>query len=1164
MSTSNGSNFPRDAHQDELRRQIRLNDALFRQAITCFALLDRDFHFLRVNDAFARHYGKRSEDFTGRKFFDIIPYEGAPTTAKSMFDEVLRNKRPLQAVARPYVFADQPDRGTTYWDWILQPILDERGEVESFFFSSIDVTERERAAGALRQTESQLRTLIENYPDFIARFDRECRHLYVSPSVTRGLGIPLEGFVGKTLHELGAPGPPGQNDALEAGIRQAFEHGTPNTLEARWPTPQGERIFEVRHIPERDEQGKVVSVLGLTRDVTERRRAEDEVRASEARFRIFVDHATDAFFLHDADGIVLDVNEQACTSLGYTRDELIGMSPFEFDVDIDRATMAQFAARLEAGEVWSFDTHHRRKDGTVFPVEVRVRSFWEGGRRFGVSLARDFTERKRVEEALRRSEAYLAEAQRLGRSGSWAWNVATREFVHWSQEHYRLHGLDPQQGTPSWEAMQQFIHPDDRARCLEQIERAVQKRQDCEMEYRSVLPDGSIKYVHSISHPVFNAAGELVEFVGTEIDFTDRKQAEEALRQSEAKYRAIFDNAVEGLFQTTPEGAFLSLNPALAHIYGYETPEQVITHFRDIGSQLYVDPKRRQEFTRLIEAHGAVTGFEFEIRRKDGSGAWVSESARAVRDRAGTLLWYEGTVEDITERKRAEQALVESYSLMNAVVEGTADVVFVKDLHSRYLMINSAGASFIDKPVDEIVGKDDRELLMPEAARLIRERDLQVMATGQAQTYEETATAAGVTRTFLTTKSAHRDAQGKVIGLVGIARDVTELKRLEEQFLQSQKMEAVGQLAGGIAHDFNNLLTVINGYSQVVFSHLRAEDPNREWPAQIQKAGERAANLTRQLLAFSRKQVLQPQIVSLNDLLEELHKLLIRLIGEDVELALVQDRDLGLAKVDPGQFEQAIINLAVNARDAMPQGGRLTIETKNAELDHGYADRHAEVRPGRYVLVAVSDTGHGMNASTRARIFEPFFTTKEIGKGTGLGLAMVYGFVKQSGGHVDVYSERGHGTTFKVYLPRAEAAARSAKSSQGALRVPKGSETVLLVEDEDAVRTLSRLILQSNGYTVLEAKDGQEGVRVAQQHPGPIHLLVTDLVMPRMSGRQLANRLTQARPQMRVLFMSGYTDEAVMRHGVLEPDLVFLQKPFSAISLARKVREVLDAKEPRG
>jgi PAS domain S-box-containing protein len=651
-------------------------------------------------------------------------------------------------------------------------------------------------------------------------------------------------------------------------------------------------------------------------------------------------------------------------------------------------------------------------------------------RMFGT--VQDVTERKRAEDALRRSEAYLAEAQRLGRTGSWAWDVATREFVHWSHEHYRLHGLDPQGGTPTWEAMQQFIHPEDRARCLEQIERAVRERTDCEMEYRAVLTDGTTKYIHSIAHPVFNAAGELVEFVGTEMD--------------------------------------------------------------------------------------------------------------------------------VTERKRAEQALVESHGLLNAVVEGTADAVFVKDLRGRYLMINSAGARFVGRPVAEILGKDDRELFSPETACRLMECDLQVMATGGAQMFEETATpAAGVTRTYLSNKSALRDADGKVVGLIGIARDVTELKRLEEQLRQSQKMEAIGRLAGGVAHDFNNLLTVINGYSELVFSSLGADDPNHELVAEVQKAGERAANLTRQLLAFSRRQVLQPEVLSLNTLLEDLLKLLKRLIGEDVELSLVPGAGLGLAKVDRGQFEQAVINLAVNARDAMPLGGRLTIETQNAEVDEATAQTHADVRPGRYVLMTVRDTGHGMDEATRARVFEPFFTTKEVGKGTGLGLAMVYGFVKQSGGHVEVESEVGRGTTFKVYLPRAEATGPLAKSSPNVLEAPRGSETVLLVEDEDSVRTLSRLVLQSSGYTVLEARDGQEGAVVAQQHPGPIHVLVTDLVMPRMSGRQLADVVSQARPGVRVLFLSGYTDEAMAQRGAIEAGLAFLQKPFSPISLVRKVREVLDA-----
>ncbi|MBI3411063.1 MAG: PAS domain S-box protein [Planctomycetes bacterium] len=703
------------------------------------------------------------------------------------------------------------------------------------------------------------------------------------------------------------------------------------------------------------------------------------------------------------------------------------------------------------------------------------------------------------------------------------------------------------------------VAPADRPRIGELLDRAL-AGQSAEFEFVAAT-EGEPRRFASSFIPIRGKDGSVQKLMGMTQEITERHRAEEALQASEAKYRAIFDNAVEGLFQTTPSGTFLSLNPALARIYGFESPEEVIAHFEDIGHQLYVDPHRRQEFVRQIDAHGAVKGFEFEIWRKDGTRAWVAESTRAVRDVAGNLLWYEGTVEDITERKRAERALVESHSVLNAVIEGASDAIFVKDLQGRYVMINAAGARFIGKPVEAIIGNDDRALFTPDTACILMERDRQVLAAGESRTFEETATAAGVTRTYLSCKGVYRDAHDKVIGLVGIARDVTELKRLEEQFRQAQKMEAVGRLAGGLAHDFNNLLTVINGYSALVLSGLRVDDPNRERLVEIQRSGERAANLTRQLLAFSRKQVLQPQVVNLNTLLGELGKLLRPLIGEDIEVALAPDGDLGLAKVDPGQFEQAITNLAVNARDAMPQGGRLIIETHNAELDEDYAERHPEVRPGRYVLVTVSDTGQGMDEATKARIFEPFFTTKGPGKGTGLGLAMVYGFVKQSGGHVEMSSEWGHGTTFTVYLPRAEETTPSAKMFPDVPRVSKGAETVLLVEDEDAVRTLSRLVLQSNGYTVLEARDGLEAIRVAQRHQGPIHILVTDLVMPRMSGRQLADLLAQARPHARVLFMSGYTDETVLRHGVPEVSVAFLQKPFNPIDLAWKVREVLDSEK---
>jgi nitrogen-specific signal transduction histidine kinase len=392
-----------------------------------------------------------------------------------------------------------------------------------------------------------------------------------------------------------------------------------------------------------------------------------------------------------------------------------------------------------------------------------------------------------------------------------------------------------------------------------------------------------------------------------------------------------------------------------------------------------------------------------------------------------------------------------------------------------------------------------------------------------------------------------------------MAHDITRRKSIEGQLLQAQKMEAVGRLAGGIAHDFNNLLTAIFGSSELLLQDLSVDDRRRTDVEDIKQAAQRAAALTRQLLAFSRQQVLAPQVLDMNALITDLEKMLRRVIGEDVEFRTVLAPDLGAVLADPGQLEQVIMNLAVNARDAMPQGGKLTVETANVDLDDAYAQAHVPVVPGRYAMLAVSDTGIGMDTQVKAHIFEPFFTTKEQGKGTGLGLATVHGIVKQSDGHIWVYTEPGQGTSFKIYLPRVEAAAEPPAPKPAPPSSLRGSETVLLVEDEEAVRNLTRRVLEAHGYTVLTAADGPEALRLASRHNGPIHLLLTDVVMPNMGGRQLAERVVAARHETKVLYLSGYTDDAIVHHGVLDPGIAFLQKPFTPQGLARKLREVLDA-----
>src|SRR5881296_210961 len=533
---------------------------------------------------------------------------------------------------------------------------------------------------------------------------------------------------------------------------------------------------------------------------------------------------------------------------------------------------------------------------------------------------------------------------------------------------------------------------------------------------------------------------------------------------------------------------------------------------------------------------------------KDNLKRLVPVIEREVREAAGRR-----------ERHRTEAALRASEVSYSTLVEHSPVGIYRSNTEGRFLSVNAALVRILGyASAAEVLQLDmARDVYAdPAERRRLLERD-----TYTDRQYDEVeATWKRKDGARLTVQLSVRAVRqgARVEYYETFVRDVTEQRRLQQQLVQSQKMEAVGRLAGGIAHDFNNLLTVITSYSDLLLQDLGGEDPKREDVEQVRKAAEGAAALTRQLLAFSRQQVLAPRVVSLSVVVQGVEKMLRRVIGEDVDLVTALDPDVGSVKADVGQLEQVLMNLAVNARDAMPTGGKLTIETGNAEHDPDYAREHEATAVRRFVMLAVSDTGIGMDDATKARIFEPFFTTKEPGKGTGLGLATVYGIVQQSGGFIWVYSEPGHGTTFKIYLPQVEAPLEGRAVGAAPGDLPRGTETILLVEDAAAVRAVTRQVLERQGYTVLEAAHGAAALQTAAGHPGPIHLLLTDVVMPVLSGRQLADQLARLRPDAKVLYASGYTDDAVVRHGVLEAGISYLQKPFTADSLARKVREVLD------
>ena len=631
------------------------------------------------------------------------------------------------------------------------------------------------------------------------------------------------------------------------------------------------------------------------------------------------------------------------------------------------------------------------------------------------------------------------------------------------------------------------------------------------------------------------------------------------VREAEDNYRSIFENSIEGIFQSTPEGRFLAANPALAGILGYDSPEDLIKRVTDIGRQIYVNPQERARSNEIANENGGlIQHFELEAYRKDQQKIWISLNRRSINDENGEPLYWEGSVEDITERKRAENALRESEERYRDLVENAHDIIYSHDLEGNYTSINKAGEAITGYTVAEALQMSLKDTVEAEDYVKVLEMMKRKLAGENVTAYEIEIIAKDGRHIPLEVNTKYVYQNGVAVGVQGIARDVTERRNLEEQLRQSQKMEAIGQLAGGVAHDFNNLLTAINGYSSLALQRVDNDSPIKPYLEEVKKAGDRAANLTRQLLAFGRKQILQPLALDLNSVVSDMNKMLRRLIGEDIALMAKLAPDLKKIKADPGQVEQVLINLVVNARDAMPTGGSLTIETANVDLDQEYASRHMGIQPGKFVMLAVSDTGSGMDEATRARIFEPFFTTKAQGKGTGLGLSTVYGIVQQSGGSIWVYSELNQGTSFKVYLPelRNDVSAETVESTTN--EIESGSETILLVEDEEIVRGLTTNILEGAGYSVIAAGGGAEAAKLCAGRNEPIDLLLTDVVMPRTSGKEVADQLTKMQPGLKVLFMSGYTDEAIVHHGVLDANVEFIQKPFTPVGLSKKIREVLD------
>ena len=666
--------------------------------------------------------------------------------------------------------------------------------------------------------------------------------------------------------------------------------------------------------------------------------------------------------------------------------------------------------------------------------------------------------------------------------------------------------------------------------------------------------DGSLYDEEMTITPVQDRKGEITHYIAIKLDISERRQAEANLLSLTERLSLATGVAKVGVWEWDLASNALTWDATMFEIYGF--PFVVPMPYEKWSAAVYPEDLPAVEATlrEAIDEKGRGSA-DFRIILADGTVRNVSTVGRVVLDEHANVSRVIGTTQDITERKKTENKLRQ----LATIVESSDDAIVSRTLDGTIQSWNGAAERMYEYSAAEAIGKPI-SILYPHGQRDEILANLEKIKRGDIVRNFETirATKDGKQIHIALTVSPIKDVSGRIVGASAIGRDITESKQMEDMFRQAQKMEAVGRLAGGVAHDFNNMLSVIIGYSELLLERADTDGQVRKQCEEIKRAGDRAASLTRQLLAFSRQQVLEPRVLNLNTSVAEIEKMLRRLIGEDIDLRTSLDPTLGLVKADPGQIEQVIMNLALNARDAMPGGGKLIIETSNTELDDEYALHHPPCIVGRYVILAVTDSGVGMSQETKARIFEPFFTTKELGKGTGLGLSTVYGVAKQSGGYIWVYSEPGQGSVFKLYLPRVDGSEVQIRPAKSAPELLAGTETVLLVEDEQSVRALTRNLLEQGGYTVLEADNGAHAVEIAKQHHGPIHLLLTDVVMPGMNGPAVAEMILPIHPEAKALYVSGYSSSFGTQTGLVPAGANLFQKPFSRAALLRKVRNLLD------
>ncbi|MFZ5447335.1 MAG: PAS domain S-box protein [Thermodesulfobacteriota bacterium] len=1125
--------------------------------------LNRNGTILSCNPATERIFGWRAEELVGRYL---------PLVSRNKWKEA---RDVVQRVFQGELITGLEVRGRRKdGDWIdiglsAAPMYDGNGGVTGIVGLAEDITPRKQAEAALAKSRAEFEAIFNSIADAIIFADPERRIVLVNPAVKTLFGYEPWELIGKSTEMLYA----GRADFDRTREKYFFsgDRMEPTLFEITYRRKDG-TLFSAESLASRvkDAGGNILGAVGIHRDITERKMAEAALKESQRQAEMLaelLENSSQPFAVGLLDGRIGMFNTAYQQLLGYSQRELSRLS---WDKDLTppewrEYSMAQLEELRRTGKPVRYEKEYLRKDGTRVPVElfVHLRQDEHGKPLHYYGFITDITGRKQAEEALRKGEEEIKSIFRAAPIGI---GVVANRIIKAANDRlcemtgYRLEELIGQSSR--------MLYPSD-----EEYERVgVEKyRQIAEHGAGTVetlfrRKDGTLINVLLSSTPIdLQDLEKGVTF--TALDITERKQVETALQRAKQEWERTFDTVPDLIFILDNEHRIIRVNRATAELLG-TTPKDLV------GRTCYEAMHNTSEPPFFCPHSRMMTeGREQAIEVHEFGQDFLMTVTPLVGD-LGNIIGSVHVARDITGRKQAEEALGESEARFRQLAENLDDAILLASGDWRRV-------HYISPAYERLWGRSCESLYQEPLSWLesVEPEDLEEVESGLKKRmtgdYSEKEfphfrirRPDGAVRWIAARFLPIRNEAGDIYRIAGIATDITVRKEMEavlqwrqEHLRQTAKMEAVGRLAGGVAHDFNNLLTVINGYGELLLADLKETDSGRQQVQAILKAADQATAVTRQLLAFSRRQVLQPQILDLNELITGLVEMFSRLVDENIDITMHLEPELGAVKADPSHMEQVIMNLVINALDAMPQGGSLILETANVQVTPRDVRRHPDIAPGAFVVATVRDTGIGMTREILSRIFEPFFTTKEREKGTGLGLSVAYGIVNQSGGYILVESKPGKGSSFRIYLPREEQAEKPAVAAAPRFESTQGTDTILLVEDEEGVRYVVQRMLALKGYSVLAAHDGQEALKIGQSHPGPIHLLLTDVAMPGIGGLELAKNLTSSHPGMKVLFMSGHTEDGMVQRGVRESVINFIQKPFRTDQLLRKIKELLE--EPK-